>query len=422
MNKGVNLRFAIHNILYEIYSKNTKLDSKYIKKKISSFDKQDRAFIINVCLNTMRYSLHVKKIKKKFIKKKSKINEEILFLSSITQIVFLNFKDYAVVNSTVEIAKKLNIYHGFVNATLKKISKQKDVLKDIKIDFNDLPIWFINKTKNFSKKEKTNFIREFINEPSLHLVFKKKEDLLKFKHKIKLTSEVSCFLDEKILVENLSFYKEGVWWVQDFSSFFPLYSISNNLLKGSNIDLCSAPGGKSFQVLSKDKKINLNEISIERTKILKDNLRRLNYEAEITNFDILELDLKKKYDFVLLDSPCSSIGTIRKNPEIFFRKKGPNFNYLLELQKKILNKAAELLNQNGVLLYMVCSFLEEETFLQVENFLRKNNKFKIRNFFINSSQKYNFLIKDKFIHTHLSNIENYKIDGYFAVCLEKNTL
>ena len=71
---------------------------------------------------------------------------------------------------------------------------------------------------------------------------------------------------------------------------------------------------------------------------------------------------------------------------------------------------------------MVCSFLEEETFLQVENFLRKNNKFKIRNFFINSSQKYNFLIKDKFIHTHLSNIENYKIDGYFAVCLEKNTL
>ena len=50
MNKGVNLRFAIHNILYEIYSKNTKLDSKYIKKKISSFDKQDRAFIINVCL------------------------------------------------------------------------------------------------------------------------------------------------------------------------------------------------------------------------------------------------------------------------------------------------------------------------------------------------------------------------------------
>ena len=75
------------------------------------------------------------------------------------------------------------------------------------------------------------------------------------------------------------------------------------MLKGSNIDLCSAPGGKSFQVLSKDKKINLNEISIERTKILKDNLRRLNYEAEITNFDILELDLKKNmilYYLILL--------------------------------------------------------------------------------------------------------------------------
>lgn len=419
MNKGVNLRFAIHNILYEIYSKNTKLDSKYIKKKISIFDKQDRAFIINVCLNTMRYCLHVKKIKEKFIKKNSKINEEILFLSSITQLVFLNFKDYAVVNSSVEIAKKLNIYHGFVNATLKKISKQKDVLKKIKIDFDDLPIWFINKTKNFTNNQKINFLREFSNEPNLHLVFKKKEDLLKFNHKIKVTSEISCFLNEKILVENLSFYKEGIWWVQDFSSFFPLYSISNNLLNGNNIDLCSAPGGKSFQVLSKDKKINLNEISIERTKILKENLRRLNYEDEITNFDILEIDTKKKYDFVLLDSPCSAIGTIRKNPEIFFRKNGPNFEYLLELQKELLNKAAELLNKNGVLLYMVCSFLEEETFYQVENFLRKNNEFKVKNYFTNSSQNYNFLIKDKFIHTHLSSIENFKIDGYFAVCLEK---
>ena len=98
--------------------------------------------------------------------------------------------------------------------------------------------------------------------------------------------------------------------------FFPFVCYFKQFVERSNIDLCSAPGGKSFQVLSKDKKINLNEISIERTKILKDNLRRLNYDAEITNFDILELDLKKKYDFVLLDL-LLSIGTIRKNLKFF---------------------------------------------------------------------------------------------------------
>ena len=52
--------------------------------------------------------------------KKQGLNENILFSSAVAQIVFLDFKEYAVINSTVDIAKKLKIYHGFVNAVLKK--------------------------------------------------------------------------------------------------------------------------------------------------------------------------------------------------------------------------------------------------------------------------------------------------------------
>ena len=66
----------------------------------------------------MRFQFHSTKIIDKYIKKIS-VNEKILLISAITQIVFLNFKDYAVINCSVEIAKKLKVYHGLINATLK---------------------------------------------------------------------------------------------------------------------------------------------------------------------------------------------------------------------------------------------------------------------------------------------------------------
>ena len=46
--------------------------------------------------------------------------ERVLLISAVTQIVFLNFKEYAVINCSVEIAKKLKSYPGFINAILKK--------------------------------------------------------------------------------------------------------------------------------------------------------------------------------------------------------------------------------------------------------------------------------------------------------------
>ena len=68
----------------------------------------------------MRYKFHVNNIIKKYLKKKSKNNQYVLLLSAITQIVFLDFKEYAVIDNSVEIAKKINVYPGLINAVLKK--------------------------------------------------------------------------------------------------------------------------------------------------------------------------------------------------------------------------------------------------------------------------------------------------------------
>ena len=420
MNTGDNLRFTIHNILYDVRRYGITIDrafSKIIDRNISS---RDMAFINNVSLNTMRYSIHSRKILLMYVKKKPKIHEEILLCCAITQIVFLDFKEYAVINSTVEISKKLKLFHGFINACLRKITKDKKKLKNIKINYSDLPIWFKNKTKDLSRFQKNLFLENFYSEPNIHLVFKNKLTLSNFEEELSKTSEISGFLVNKLKLENIPSYKNGNWWVQDYSSSFPLCNVEEEIINKSCFDMCAAPGGKSFQILSKNKKIDLNDISIKRTEILRENLKRLNFKANITNIDINNLEKKEKYDFIVLDAPCSAIGTIRKNPEIFYREKEPKLEELVKLQKKMLDVATKILKVNGMILYMVCSFLKIETTDQINYFLLENKNFRLDEFsFENKDLTNNRFIKNKKMLVLPSILNNYNIDGYFAVYLRK---
>ena len=420
MKKGVELRFQIHNILYEVYKNNRNMDDNLIKSIISKSNPKDIPFITNVCLTSMRYIFHTSKIIEMFLKKKSKVHQKILLISAITQIIFLDFKDYAVINCSVDISKKLNLYPGLINSVLKKISLEKNTLKDIPINFKDLPHWFQNETKSLSLIDKDKFINGFFKEPDLHIVFKDSKRMLKFEDEIELSSKNSGFLKNKKKIQDISLYKKGDWWVQDFSSSLPLLNIDKKLINKENIDLCSAPGGKAFQILSKNIKITLNDRSKKRLKILNENLKRLKFNAIISNENVLKISTKNKYDFIILDCPCSSIGTIRKNPEIFFKNKNPDIKILTDLQSKMLQKASTLLKNDGIILYMVCSFLTAETTDQIKNFLSRNNNFRVEDYFSKTKDnEIDILIKKNYMHTIPSTYKGYKIDGYFAIFLKK---
>ena len=175
--------------------------------------------------------------------------------------------------------------------------------------------------KNFNADK---FIKTFDDQPSLHLVFKSTEDLVNFREPKIKTSTNSAFIETKKKVTSIHNFKKGEWWVQDFSSMLPL-AILNKIENLNILDMCAAPGGKAFQVLSKNRVI-LNDINLKRISRLKKNLNRLKYNPEIKNLNALNLDENHKFDIVILDAPCSSIGTIRKHPEIFFRSIGPDMD------------------------------------------------------------------------------------------------
>jgi len=147
----------------------------------------------------------------------------------------------------------------------------------------------------------------------------------------------------------------------------------------------------------------------------------LNFNNEVINKDSLIINSKNKFDIVIIDAPCSSIGTIRRNPEIFYRHASPNFQYITSIQYKFLNKAKNLVKNKGIIIYMVCSFLNNEGDNQIERFLNENKNFSLVKF-VSKNRDINELINEKgFFKTHPTNFRNkFFIDGFFAAKLQKN--
>ena len=421
MNRSTKTRYIIFQILVEVFKKNKNFETAFNKMTHGQdLGQRDISFINNVCLNSMRRNIHCKLILNKFIKSKLNTNQRILLSSAIVQIVYLKMKPYAVVNETVNVAKKVKVFSGFVNAVLKNILNNIYKVRKTQIELFDLPNWFvkqINQSKNFNAEK---FISTFCDYPSLHIVFKSAQYLNNYTEAHTKSSENSAFIESKKKINDMPNFKKGEWWVQDFSSMLPL-AIKPKIKNLQILDLCAAPGGKAFQILSNNNVI-LNDISLKRISKLRNNLSRLKFNPEIQNINGLDFDENYKFDVVILDAPCSSIGTVRKHPEILFKSKEPDFATLNELQKNLLQKSSKLIKNKGKIIYMVCSFFYSETIEIIENFLKKNKNFEIEKYNPNNdfSDVKHLISKEGYFLTPPTSYKNFNIDGFFSVQLIKN--
>lgn len=415
MRKSVKIRKIIFDVLWSIQQQSINFDEAItLFTKNINLEIQDKSMIYNISLNSMRNNIFINEILNKYLKKKTSLKIKTLLLSAITQILYLDFKEYAVTNDTVEIAKLKKLNPALVNSLLKKIITDKSNINKYQFKESYIPFWLL---KNFEKGKDINiknFVHNISNEPSLHLVFKNKKLLNKFNEEHFKTSPSSAFLLNKKIIKNIEGYSEGSWWVQDFSTMLPIY-LSPEIKNKNILDLCSAPGGKTFQSSSLGCKIEANDINVKRLEILKSNLKRLNLDVKISNYNVLEMPERKKYDVVILDAPCSGIGTIRRNPEILFKKKPPNINKLAKLQYLMIKKASNLIKKNGLLIYMVCSFLYDETFAIKNKFLTNNINFTHKKFIYKTENNFTkFINNEGDIYCKPQQYGDYFIDGFYA--------
>jgi 16S rRNA (cytosine967-C5)-methyltransferase len=420
MRKSVKVRLIIFDILNEIHYKNKNFDESFLNLTQNlQLINQDRSMIYNVVLNSIRNNLFVNEILNSFLQKKTSLKIKILLLCAITQIIYLDFKDYAVTNDTVEVAKIKKLNPGLINSLLKNIIKNKEQINKKKFNRSSVPLWFIKAIKK-SRLNLQEIIENISEEPSLHLVFKNNNLIEAFKEEYDKTTDLSAFLKNRKQVKDLEDYEKGHWWVQDLSSMLPLH-LSPEIKSKKVLDMCAAPGGKAFQAISLNNNVTLNDISLKRIKILSTNLKRLNFNNKIKNYNALSIPEDETFDVIILDSPCSGVGTLRRNPEILFKKKPPDINFLTKVQKSLINKASKLLNKNGIIIYMVCSFFYDETKNIKNNFLNENKNFSQYKFSLGSNNKFEkFLDNDGDIFCIPSKYNNYMVDGFYSVKFIKN--
>ena len=421
MQAGLRTRLTIHLILKELKTNNLSFDEVFEKKiKNQRYSLSDKKLIYSVVLNSMRNYIYAENIIKKFSKKKIKYDDSYyLLLSAITQLFILNYKDFAVVNSTVELTKSKMIksHTKYINGILRTIIKNKDKLLKQKTSFEELPIWFRNKV-SLTKKQKNDFSETIKEEPQTHIVFNNKSSLKNYNFGFLKTTNISAIYKKRSIIEDIQGYNNGEWWVQDLASMMPIYLL-DKIENKQVADLCSAPGGKLFQLITKGAIVTSFEKNDNRVKLMKQNLQRLNLKCNIVIKDVLKIESKKLFDVVILDSPCSSLGTIRRNPEIFFRESKPNLKKITNIQKNLLNKASKLLKKNGILIYMVCSFLEDEGKNIVKEFLSLNKNFSLNKF--SNKHKNVFIDKEGFYFVLPKKLKNnILIDGFFSAKIVKN--
>lgn len=181
-------------------------------------------------------------------------------------------------------------------------------------------------------------------------------------------------------VAELAGYCEGKFWVQDVSS--QLAVAAADISDGMRVlDLCAAPGGKSFGAACCGGRVTSNDLTERKTALIREGAERLGFDIEVSTRDGREPrdEWLGAFDRVICDAPCSGLGIIRKKPDI--RYKGErDVEKLPELQLELLESAAKCVKNGGKLLYSTCTWRKSENEDVVEAFIAKHPEFSPKDF------------------------------------------
>ena len=192
--------------------------------------------------------------------------------------------------------------------------------------------------------------------------------------------DVIRVIEYKIPLAKLSEYKRGYFYIQDKASILVSH-VLNPQPNEKILDLCAAPGSKTTHVaqLSGDTAfIIATDKSYTRLKILQNSAYRLRISSvERIVTDSRFVNFRGKFDKVLVDPDCSSLGRLGHSPEVRLWFKPEYIKSLTRLQYELLNKAIDLTKKDGIIVYSTCTFTLEENEILIKRILEERNDVEI---------------------------------------------
>lgn len=435
--------FSILELL-ELFDNSNKLASNLVQNFFRSrknMGSKDRKFVSNSFWNILRYRSKIEwhlTFLSLEVTNERKLILELFFLNSyykknileINKLFILKCKDFKIfTNEDLDFLKDL-IFDDFYN------NKMPEHI------FYELPEYLIDSVKKsfpndwkpvlLSLKEEASFDIRINN-----LKFKSREEIKSLLKDVDVNSEFSKYsplgirFSKRYPIEGHKLFKNGSIEIQGEAS--QLASLLLDVKPGMSVaDICSGAGGKSL-ILADIMKNKGRILSLDTNKKRLENagirLKRAgvhNVERRLIKANWNVSGLENKFDLVLIDAPCSGIGTWSRSPDSRFNFDQKKLNDLIKIQSELLSKGSMMVAPGGKLAYMVCSFLSEEGIDQIEKF-KENNKIEFSE--INMINMWNDTIllmngieypfKNEPKNSIIINPAKHKVDGFFISMFQR---
>jgi 16S rRNA (cytosine967-C5)-methyltransferase len=302
---------------------------------------------------------------------------------------------------------------------------------------SNLPQWLYDKFVGQYGEEETLKLAEALNTPApldlrVNTIKANRDDVVAQLAQAPIVAEPMPYaplglrVHKKPSLQNLPLFKEGAIEVQDEGSQV-LSQIVGAKRGEMVVDFCAGAGGKTLALgaaMRNTGRLYAFDVSEKRLAKLKPRLARSGlsnvHPVQIAHERDAKIKrLAGKIDRVLVDAPCSGMGTLRRNPDVKWRQKPEAVTEMHEKQVAILDGAARLLKGGGRLVYATCSLLDEENDQVVAQFLAAHDDFELVPMSkVLAEQKIDLEMGDylKLLpHKH-------QTDGFFAAVLERKKM
>ena len=360
-------------VLTKVYS-----GGKFLKQALSEtpIEPLNKARTVAICYGVLEKDSYLNYIIAGNVNASPKAAVKLILKIALYMLEFMGKHDYMVVDSAVELTKKLGKggAAGFVNGFLRsyKLPELPQNPTEALAIKCSVPLWLAKKIKRSYKGD----AQAILTAPSLGLCVRieRGEEKYLTKPHIKTPFDGAYIFPNFVRDEN---FFAGDYTFQSVGSIAICSAISpcEKLL-----DACAAPGGKSVLLSKKCKSVTACEIHAHRTSLIEQYASRMKAEnvtavtADSTQF-IKEYE--NAYDAVLCDAPCSGTGVINENPDIKLNRKEEDIKDLTAIQSAILDNCSRYVKSGGRLYYSTCSILPEENDSVAVGFLQRHPEYEL---------------------------------------------
>jgi 16S rRNA (cytosine967-C5)-methyltransferase len=378
----IGLSFTVLKRFYKTPEKNLKLIlSDFLDKEAGEMHQGITRTVYGVIRQERMLDYIIEQLARR---KPMQIEMDILILLKIGVYLLIfsgSYPDHAVVNEAVHLTK--GKAKGFVNAILRRCGRDKDnihsmleAIKEPHIRYSISPLLienlksistdltadldYLNQAPLFHVRVNTNTYTNDFGYDEVQEVLTK-EGVIARELKPFNSFEIKGSGGSGTILRNLSKEKKYFYFQNTGSQLISI--IASQFSREAVLDCCAAPGTKSvtLSLLRPELRIYANDINVKRIRLLNDfcdGYGLKNIKPIVS--DVKRLGFKKKFDFIILDAPCTSAGTLRKNPDL-------KLKINLSLVKKNAENQLDMIQSiiknysNVLLLYSVCSFIADET-------------------------------------------------------------